>query len=56
MGTHPPPIITVKKLNWFNSVRATTPVCCFQNFRIHLSQRQEQCKERYEAYRGLGLV
>lgn len=49
-------LITVKRLNWFNSVRETTPVCCLQNFRIRLSQKEEPCKERYEVCRGLGLV
>lgn len=49
-------LITVKRLNWFNSVRGTTPVCCLQNVRIRLSQKEEPCKERYEVCRGLGLV
>lgn len=49
-------LITVKRLNWFNSVRETTPVCCLQNFRIRLSQKEEPCKERSEVYRGLELV
>lgn len=49
-------LITVKRLNWFNSVCETTPVCCLQNFRIRLSQKEEPCKERYEVCRGLGWV
>lgn len=49
-------LITVKRLNWFNSVRETTPVCCLQNFRIHLFQKEEPCKEKSEVYRGLELV
>lgn len=36
-------LITVKRLNWFNSVRETTPVCCLQNFRTRLSQKEEPC-------------
>lgn len=35
--------VTCKRLNWFNSVRETTPVCCLQNCRTRLSQKEEPC-------------